>query len=93
MDEASLREYDGNIRRHTLAVSDRRPNAVSWTFFQYVAILFAEIYLDRYFSDRALLLEELNGFLSGLSDADPVFSAVAPFSESDLNKVAFWSAT
>lgn len=93
LDEAALREYDGNIRRHTVAVSARRTEAVSWTFFQYVALLFAEIYLDRYFSDPARLLEDLNAFLAGLSEPEPAFSAVEPFSASDLNKVAFWSAT
>src|SRR5208283_2602154 len=43
--------YDQNIVRHTQAISARRTEPIRWKYFQYLALLFTEIYLDRYFHD------------------------------------------
>ena len=53
-----LLEYDQNIVKHTLRLNDRRitkgEDPISWKYFQYLALLFTEIYLDRYFRDPAI---------------------------------------
>src|SRR5689334_12099862 len=50
-----LLEYDQNIVRHTLRLNERRitrgERPIVWKYFQYLTLLFTEIYLDRYFRD------------------------------------------
>src|SRR5713226_3116648 len=59
-----LLEYDQNIVRHTQRLNDRRitrgEEPTVWKYFQYLTMLFTEIYLDRYFRDANGLLKALN---------------------------------
>ena len=71
--EDMLLAYDENIFRHTQAISKNREAPVKWKYFQYLSLLFTEIYLDRYFSDKKKLLAELHGLISdeaGKSDGE-----------------------
>lgn len=56
-----LRIYDENIYRHTQAISTNRGEVITWKYFQYLALLFTEVYLDKYFRDADTLLKDLNG--------------------------------
>lgn len=93
LDADTLLGYDQNIVGHTLAIQGKRPAPIGWKYFQYIALLFTEIYLDRYMNARDGLLDALNAHLATfnapLGDADKV----KPFTDADLRKVAFWSAT
>ena len=93
LDADTLLGYDQNIVGHTLAIQGKRPAPIGWKYFQYIALLFTEVYLDRYMNARDGLLTALNAhvvkFNAPLGDADKV----KPFEEDDLRKVAFWSAT
>ena len=92
--EEMLLAYDENIFRHTQAISEKREAQVKWKYFQYLSLLFTEIYLDKYFSDRKKLLADLNTYLQLSFNADPkTYHGMTDFTEADLNKVAFWSAT
>ena len=92
--EEMLLAYDENIYRHTKAISEKREAQVKWKYFQYLSLLFTEIYLDKYFSDRKKLLTDINTYLQLTFNADPkTYHGMTDFTESDLNKVAFWSAT
>ena len=55
-----LLEYDQNIVRHTQRLNERRitrgEEPIVWKYFQYLTLLFTEIYLDRYFRDPKALL-------------------------------------
>ena len=59
-----LLEYDQNIVKHTQRLNERRitrgDEPIVWKYFQYLALLFSEIYIDRYFRDPKALLVELN---------------------------------
>lgn len=89
-----LLEYDRNIVRHTNEINEHRREKIQWKYFQYLALLFTEIYLDRYFSDKAKLLEAINGFLRDDFNFRPeTWHGMPEFTEDDLNKVAFWCAT
>ncbi len=59
-----LLEYDQNIVKHTLRLNERRitrgEEPIAWKYFQYLTLLFTEIYLDRYFRDPQGLLKVLN---------------------------------
>ena len=93
-----LLQYDQNIYSHTKTISEKRHEPISWKYFQYLALLFTEIYLDKYFSDKEGLLNHLNEFKTendGKNKND--FKAISDFrlsdGDNDLNKIAFWNAT
>ncbi len=94
-----LLKYDENITRHTQRINQKRKNSIEWKYFQYLSLLFTEIYLDKYFRSRENLLDELNDYLDRWNN--PLDTGVptetshvfTPFAYSDLNKLAFWNAT
>lgn len=93
-----LLQYDQNIFSHTQTISEKRYEPIRWKYFQYLALLFTEIYLDKYFADKAGLQSELNTFkktYNGKNKND--FSTVTEFTfnqiKNDLNKLAYWNAT
>jgi hypothetical protein len=97
-----LLEYDQNIVRHTQRLNDRRitrgEKPVVWKYFQYLTLLFTEIYLDRYFRDPKALLKALNMQVSRYNTEKPDADRITPFDETaeawpQLNKLAYWSAT
>src|SRR5712671_218426 len=59
-----LLEYDQNIVKYTQRLNDRRitrgEEPIVWKYFQYLTLLFTEVYLDRYFRDADGLLKALN---------------------------------
>lgn len=87
-----LLRYDQNITRHTLAISGKR-GAFRWKYFQYMALLFAEIYLDKYFNDFQGLLDGLNAQVDKLNAERGSSDKLDSYTEDDLNKIAFWQAT
>lgn len=94
-----LLEYDQNIYRHTLEISEHREDIIKWKYFQYLTLLFTEIYLDKYFSDSKSLLQSLNEFVDQFNDSENAdvpnehnFEA-QKFTLKNLNKIAIWSAT
>lgn len=93
LDRELLRVYDQNITRHTAVISDRRGEPVRWKYFQWLALLFTEIYMDRYFGGPDALLVEMNAFLADRFWMQAENFAVGQFSKEDLNKIAFWNAT
>jgi hypothetical protein len=88
-----LLRYDQNIVRHTLRISERRDGRVRWKYFQYLSLLFAEIYLDRYFRDPGGLLEDLNEHVRAFNEDKSEADAVPGYAPEDLRKLAFWMAT
>ena len=57
-------DYDQNIVRHTREINERRTEKIQWKYYQYLALLFTEIYLDRYFADKEKLRSDINAFLT-----------------------------
>ena len=97
-----LLEYDQNIVRHTKRLNERRINRgeepIVWKYFQYLTLLFSEIYLDRYFRDPEALLVSLNVQVAAHNADKPEADRIAPLDEAteawtQLNKLAFWMAT
>jgi hypothetical protein len=74
-------------------LNESRPEPINFKYFQYLAILFTEIYLDRLFSSREAFLRELNTFVDKLNTSRGWKPPAAPFKDSDLAKVAFLMAT
>ena len=94
LSHAQLREYDERIVRfwrEVTAPTERRGHTLK--HFQYLALLLTEVYLDRYFRDRAALRDLLNGFLEEWNGARDPGDRAEPFGDDDLNKLAYWMAT
>jgi len=91
---ADLARYDDNVRAHLQAMNARRPEPLTLRYFQYLAALYTEVFLDRYFHRRADMLRSLNAFVAARNAkrlaGEPQDAA---FSASDLKKLAFWMAT
>ncbi len=97
-----LLEYDQNIVKHTQRLNERRitrgETPITWKYFQYLTLLFTEIYLDRYFSDPAALMKAINEQVAACNADKPEADHILPFKEdgeawSQINKIAYWSAT
>jgi hypothetical protein len=91
---ADLARYDENIRDHLAAMNSRRPEPIILRYFQHLAALYTEIFLDFTFNRRAELLRALNAFVDARNarklTGEP---RDALFTEADLKKLAFWMAT
>lgn len=97
-----LLEYDQNIVKHTRRLNERRvlrgEKPVVWKYFQYLALLFTEIYLDRYFRDPKALLSALNDQIAIYNTDKREPDQIKPFDPDSepwpqLNKISFWMAT
>ncbi len=89
--EDDLLRYDKNIQEYVSKISKNRDN-VSLKYFQYLAVLFTEIFLDNLKNNKQLFLYQLNEFLQKYKDED-VKNLISSFTEDDLRKLAFWMAT
>lgn len=85
--------YEQNIVSHTQALNEKRDRPIVWKYYQWLTLLFSEIYFDRYFSDPDRLLKELNEHVARFNETWPAYSEVAPFARDDLNKVCLQNAT
>ncbi len=106
-----LLAYDENIVRHWRAITEKRNAEVqnlNLKYFQYLCLLFTEIYLDRFFRNPEKLLDDLNAYAKRFNAGDTLqqealgqlFAAglpkdvqIRPYVPEDLRKLAFWSAT
>jgi hypothetical protein len=89
-----LETYDDNIRNHLLAINARRRDPITLRYFQYLALLFTEIFLDMKFNNPGGLMSSLNQFVRERNARKLALDvAETPFVETDLNKLAFWMAT
>lgn len=97
-----LREYDRNIKHITEFLNDNRARAhedpIEWKYFQYLTLLFTEVYLDWLFRKPEALRDGLNAQVARWNDTHPEQPPLQALdTEADawrqLNKVAFWSAT
>ncbi len=104
-----LRTYDENIVRHTLAINERRQRPIVWKYYQWLTLVFVEIYLDRFFDNRTRLLDDLNAYvdrfnrhwedreyekLATWDKSDRAKRNPRPFFEADdLNKICLQNAT
>jgi hypothetical protein len=91
--ENDLLRYDQNIVGHTLKISEDRDGRVRWKYFQYLSLLFTEVYLDRYFRDPKALLTDLNAHVRSFNEGKAEADQVPEYAPDDLRKLAFWMAT
>ncbi len=87
-----LLRYDENIVRYTNALNHHRLQPIRWKYFQYLSLLFTELFLDYWASDETEFLRRLNWFVRDFNTANEG-DKVSDFTPSDLRKLAFWNAT
>ena len=85
--------YDQNIVKHTLKLNERRAEPIRWKYFQWLSLLFAEVYLDRFFRDPNKLLADLNAFVENFNADKLEKDKIPAYEMADLRKLAFWNAT
>ena len=95
--EQELRRYDLNIVQYWNAITEQRnkveATVLNMKYFQYLSLLFTEIYLDWYFNKSQQLLDALNERLQAYNADQDVEHRFQPFDAAELNKLAFWNAT
>ncbi len=90
---ADLLRYDANVKRHTDALNRRRARPITLKYFQILAALMTEHYLDRLTHDPDAFLTDLNAFVVEQNKVRGGRVAFPDFTSDDLNKLAFWMAT
>lgn len=92
-----LRRYDLNIVQHWNTITEQRNKqegtVLNMKYFQYLSLLFTEIYLDRYFNQRQKLLDDLNESVQAYNRELSADQHLQPYDADELNKLAFWNAT
>ena len=58
-----LDRYDDNIQSYLKRINVQRETKITLKYFQYLSILFTEIYLDMLKNNKAQFLNDLNEFL------------------------------
>lgn len=95
---ADLDRLDARVFAVTDKINERRgAEPIRWKYFQYLGLLFTELYLERYFTDREALRSNLNSFLKTFNSERWLDLQPYGFDEDtgadDLARLAFWQAT
>lgn len=94
--DTDLRRYDINIVQYWQEITKHRNqlegHVLNMKYFQYLSLLFTEIYLDWYFNKPQELLNGLNEELEYYRQ-EPGAEDFQRYVWGDLNKLAFWNAT
>jgi len=87
----TLEDYDRRVMEYEAALAKKRRAEPfkSFKYFQYLALLYTEIFLDRLTADPAAFLRELNAFRAGKSD----FADIPDFTADNVRRLAFFMAT
>lgn len=102
IDLDELRRYDLNIVKYWQQITEHRnrkeDTVLNMKYFQYLSLLFTEIYLDWHFNRKQELLNGLNRELEAYNienskTAKDRTNQFRKYILDDLNKVAFWNAT
>ena len=91
---AALPTYDANIKRYLAAINNKRIQPIVLRYFQCLALLYTEVFLDWKFNRPLEFLRELNDLVQRRNDARaPGDDMDSPYTGDDLEKLAFWMAT
>ena len=88
--------YGDNISRHTQQINAGRDRKIEWKYYQWLSLLFTEVYLHKYFNNSELLCEQLNEYLLKHKEhwkAKGYRADLLSFARRDLNKICYQNAT
>jgi len=89
--EEVLENYDQNIKSYLDHINKQRADKIQLKYFQYLAVLFTEIFLDNVFARSNDFIKELNDFVANENKEKK--KNYPEFSKDDLSKLAYWMAT
>ncbi|RKJ29015.1 DEAD/DEAH box helicase, partial [Butyricicoccus sp. 1XD8-22] len=89
-DKLSL--YDENICRYVKQIGEKR-GGIMLKYFQYISLLFTEMFLDRYFTERDSFIEDLNNYLNEKRNNSLGQVDFKPYTPESMRKLAFMCAT
>ncbi|MCG3152604.1 MAG: hypothetical protein GEEBNDBF_01906 [bacterium] len=96
LSDEQLLAYDHNIVRHWRQITARRAatgQPLHLKYFQYLALLFTEVYLDRYCKDPFTLWLSLEQHRKAFNRGKLESDQIKDFEHAELNTLAFWMAT
>ena len=93
LSKEQILSYEENIVSHTQAINEKRRQSVVWKYYQWLTLLFVEIYLEKFFSNREKLQNDLNAFVERFNTHSPNKVDVPLYGEDDLNKLCLQNAT
>ena len=88
-----LARYDYNVRRHLATINAGRRDPITLRYFQQLAALYAELFLDRRAAAPEAFAQEIDRYVASRVRLMPVTYPVRGITAADLNKLAFWMAT
>ena len=92
--ENALPIYDANIKRHLSAINSKRKRPIVLRYFQYLSLLYTEIFLDWKFNKPGEFLHQLNTFVQSQNALKiPGDPRDTHFTKTDIEKLAMWMAT
>jgi superfamily II DNA or RNA helicase len=89
--ENDLLKYDENINEYVRKIRHKR-GVIKLKYFQYLAVLFTEIFFDYIKNKKEEFLKDINKFLNQYKRENKI-NIIEDFAEDDLKKIAFWMAT
>lgn len=90
--EDDLRGYDARILEYEARLGHRRGGGMRLRYFQYLALLYTEVLLDRLTHDPDALVATVNAFLERLQEQGRL-TGFQSFVPDDLRRLAFFMAT
>jgi hypothetical protein len=87
-----LRDYDSRVMGYEARLAKAR-GSFSFKYFQYLCLLYAEIYLDRVTEDPQQFVLDLNSYLGHAREQETGVREVPSFTPEDLRRLAFFMAT
>ena len=86
-----MNKYDENIKAYLNHINKLRSEKINLKYFQYLAVLFTEIFLDNLYNRNGEFLKELNDFVEKENRDNK--KDYPKYSKDDLSKLAYWMAT
>lgn len=94
--EQELKQFDANIVAHLDTLNRQRSHKIDWKYFQWLTLLFVEIYLYEYFRDRQALCDGLNqhiGRFNAFHQKQGFETGIGEYTPEELNKLCLQNAT
>jgi type III restriction/modification enzyme restriction subunit len=92
LSEGKLKEYDARVMDYEARLAKAR-GGFAFKYFQYLVLLYTEIFLDRATEGPDQLVHDLNAFLARLKADEISLRDFPPFAGDDLRRLAFFMAT
>ena len=92
-DVQTLAEYDARVLEHQARLAHHRGSSFSFRYFQYLALVYSEVYLDRLTADPVTLCAEMNAFLKDVREGGEVAADFSDYQIGDLRRLGFFMAT